>query len=164
MVASTAPEAVPFRALCLGNDILADDALGIRVAEALRKAGDPRIDVVDTIEAGLSLLDHLSGALRVVVVDTILTGTVDPGTLFRVGEEDVSRIPGPSPHYMGLFEALERGRALGLPMPEEVTILAVEGSDCTTLGGAMDPRVREAGGRVVALVREMVGAPQGIAG
>jgi hypothetical protein len=43
-------------------------------------------------------------------------------------------------------------------MPDEVTILAVEGADCTTLGGSMDPRVRAAGTRIVGLVREMAAA------
>lgn len=155
MEASTGAEgsaAGEIRVLCLGNDLLADDALGILVADELRRGGPPGVEILDTIEAGLALLDYLVGARRVLVVDTILTGSAEPGSIFEVAEGDLPILPGNSPHYVGLFEARALGRMLGLEVPDELEIVAVEGADCTSVGGAMDPRVREAIPRVLASV------------
>jgi hypothetical protein len=43
-----------------------------------------------------------------------------------------------------LFEALKLGRALGLAVPDNVTIIAVEPADCLTVGGNMHPSVHAA--------------------
>ena len=63
------------------------------------------------------LLDYLTGAKRAVVVDAVQTGGAPPGTVYRVEEDDFERLHGNSPHYVGLFETLELGRALRLPVP-----------------------------------------------
>lgn len=134
----------PVRVIGLGNDLLGDDAFGLIVARQVRDRAGGRIPVVETIESGLRLLDHLEGAERAVVVDAVQTGAAPPGTLYRVEETDFEKTPGGSPHYVGLFETLELGRALGLPVPGTVTIVAVETRDCTTVGGELDPAVRAA--------------------
>jgi hydrogenase maturation protease len=142
------------RLLCLGNDVLADDALGIRVAETLRAKMPDTIDVVPCMESGIRLIDHLIGVPRVVVIDTVQTGRVPPGTIMTVREEDVEYTPGTSAHYIGLFEALELGRRLELPVARDVLIIAVEAADCRTLGGAMNPAVERAIPEVIARVEE----------
>lgn len=149
------------RVLCLGNDLLADDALGFRVARALRRElGDCRsssVDIVETPEFGFALLDHLQDVRRVVVIDTVVTGRAEPGTLYRIAEdEDWEAAPGASPHYVGLFEALSAGRALGLPVAEEVVILAVEASDVVTVGGSISSAVEAAVPLVVSEVRTLL--------
>lgn len=150
------------RVLCLGNDLLADDALGFRVARALRRElGDrelPGIDIVETPEFGFALLDYLQDVRTVVVIDTVVTGTVEPGTLYRISQdEDWQTAPGASPHYVGLFEALAAGRALGLPVAVEVVILAVEASDVVTVGGSMSPAVEASVPRLVSELRTLLG-------
>jgi hydrogenase maturation protease len=142
------------RLLCLGNDVLADDALGIRVAEALRARMPDTVDVVPCMETGIRLIDHLVGVPRVVVVDTVQTGLVPPGTVLTVREEDVDYTPGTSAHYIGLFETLALGRKLELPVAREVVIIAVEASDCRTLGGGMTPAVENAIPEVIGRVEE----------
>jgi hydrogenase maturation protease len=142
------------RLLCLGNDILADDALGIRVAETLREKMPDSVDIVPCMESGIRLIDHLVGVPRVVVVDTVQTGRVPPGTVLTVREEDVDYTPGTSAHYIGLFEALALGRKLELPVARDVVIIAVEGADCRTLGGRMDPAVEGAIPEVISRVEE----------
>lgn len=138
------PWSASARVLCLGNELLADDALGSAVAEQLRRLTLPGVDVVDTSVTGFHLLDHILNVRRLLVIDTILTGTADPGTVFLLREEDVRAVPGSSPHYIGLFEALAVGRKLGLAVPEEVAIIAVEAADCCTVGGRMHPSVGKA--------------------
>ena len=132
------------RLLCLGNDLLADDAFGSLVAERARQILPTSVDVVFTTEAGLPLLDHVQGISHLVVIDTILTGRVEPGSIHIFRDTDVQTTPGNSPHYTGLFEAIALGRALGLQVPSEVVIIAVEAADCTTIGGVMHPAVTAA--------------------
>jgi hydrogenase maturation protease len=144
------------RVLGLGNDLLADDALGVLVARELRRRHGASLDVIDTIETGFGLLDHLLDCDRMVVVDAIRTGVDPPGTVSVLGEGDVEAVPGSSPHTVGLFETLEAGRAMGLPVPRELVIIAVEAHDCTTVGGPMHPAVEGALGRVTSLVEGLV--------
>jgi len=137
------PERV--RVLCLGNDLLADDALGFRVARALRRelgtGGRSNVDILETPESGFALLDHLQGVRRLVVIDTVVTGATDPGTVLELKEGDLDGPRGGSPHYIGLLETLDLARALGLDVPDDVVIVAVEAGDYTTVGGEMTPPV-----------------------
>ncbi|MFH1329494.1 MAG: hydrogenase maturation protease [Actinomycetota bacterium] len=168
----------PTRVLCLGNDLIADDALGIVVARwlcrRLAAAGPPlpagpafdpaatvrafdhpqagTVEVVETALTGMYLLEAVVGASRLIVVDTVVTGSADPGTVAMLGEDDFATASGGSPHYIGLFEALELARGLGLDVPAEVVIVAVEAGDHFTVGGEMTAPV----GAAVPVVVEQV--------
>ena len=98
-----------------------------------------------------------------VVVDSIQTGNVPPGTLYVLRSSDMKSVSGPSPHYVGLLETLQLARELLLNVPKEVIILAVEAADCLTLGGAMHDAVKSAVGLVADLVAEIAqgGKPAG---
>jgi hydrogenase maturation protease len=137
-------DSVPIRVLCLGNDLLADDAFGIVVAEQLRKRTAEGVDVVATVETGFGLMEYLLDVRHMVVVDTVMTGKAAPGTVYVVREQDVERCPGGSPHYIGLFEGLELGRKLDLDVPDDLVIVAVEGGDCRTVGGVMSQSMYDA--------------------
>ena len=148
------------RVLCLGNELLADDALGAVVAEQLRQVLPGTVEVVFTSATGFDLLDEVLGTSRLLVVDTIETGTRPPGTVHLLREEDVQPVPGDSPHYVGLFETLKLGRKLQLDVPQEVIIVAVEPADCLTVGGALSPAVKAAIPLVVNLVRSLASLPR----
>jgi len=154
--------------LCLGNDLIADDALGVVAARRLcdrlaalgtaspgapafdpaatmRTFEHPRsgaVEVVETALTGMYLLEAVVGASRLIVVDSVVTGSAEPGTVDVLGEEDFAGAPaGGSPHYIGLFEALDLARGLGLDVPDEVVIVAVEAGDYFTVGGEMTAAV-----------------------
>jgi hydrogenase maturation protease len=146
----------PTRLLGLGNEILADDAFGILAAREIERLALPGLEVVTSAESGLSLLDHVQDVERLIVIDTIQTGRAEPGTIHVVHEQDAAGAPGGSPHFIGLFETLALGRALGLRVPADVTILAVEAADCLTLGGAMHAAVSAALPRAVELVKDLL--------
>jgi len=149
------------RVLCLGNDLLADDALGPLVARRLRQLALPNVEVVETAETGFYLLESLLNCSSLLVVDTIVSGNFPPGTVRLLREEDVATIPGTSPHYVGLFEALAVGRALQLSVPETLTLLVVEAGDCLTVGGEMHPEVEKAIASVAEMVCTLVAGPGG---
>ncbi|MDH3215597.1 MAG: hydrogenase maturation protease [Candidatus Krumholzibacteria bacterium] len=144
------------RLLCLGNDILADDAFGFLAARELQPLLGDKSEVVLSTESGLRLLDHLLGKSRVVVIDTVQTGAAPPGTIHTFTENDFPPTSSGSPHYVGLFEALAVGRMLGLPVAHDVIIVAVEACDCVTVGGDMHPAVQATLPRVVRIVEGLI--------
>jgi hydrogenase maturation protease len=144
-----------FRILCLGNELLADDAFGSVAADELRRRF-PQMDVVFTTDSGFHLIDYLDGIQLLVVVDSIQTGNVSAGTLFVLQGSDMKSTFGPSPHYVGLFETLQLAKELLLNVPKDVIILAVEAADCLTLGGEMHDAVKSAVGLAADLVGEIV--------
>lgn len=150
--------------LGLGNDILCDDAVGLILARRLAQelAGTDGVEVRETMEMGLALLDFLVGFDAVLILDAIQTGRVAPGTLHEVDPQGLGDLTGKTPHFVGVGETLALGRHLGLPMPERVTVLAVEVEDPFTLGTRMTPAVEEAVPRAIeralAVVRAGLGA------
>jgi hydrogenase maturation protease len=132
------------RVLCLGNELLADDAVGIRIGRELQARWGQRVEVVLTALSGLHLIDCIVGARRLVVVDSVQTGAGKPGTIHVADARDVRRQQGGSPHGVGLFDVLEMAARAGLAVPEECTVVAVEAADCTCIGGPMHPDVEAA--------------------
>jgi hydrogenase maturation protease len=136
----------PILVLCLGNDILSDDAFGVEVAKAL--AASPPVDSAD-VEfapvAGFSLVEMLCHRKKALIVDTIQTYDCPPGTIhfFPAGQMAPSNHL-VSSHQINLPTALALGTELGLDMPDVIDVLAVEAQDLTTLGCAMTPSVEEA--------------------
>lgn len=153
---ATTAQSVTMRVLCLGNDLLGDDSLGSMVAEHIRQFAPPEVEVVSTPETGFHLLDYVLNTKRLVVIDTVRTGTAPTGTIYVFRDGDLKALPGGSPHYVGLYEVLALSRRLGLPVAEEVAILAVEAADCATLGGEMHPAVRAAIPVLIRIVRDSV--------
>jgi hydrogenase maturation protease len=137
--------------LCLGNDLIADDGVGISAAGEIRRRL-PDVEVIEEAASGLYLLDVVIGVDQLVVVDAVMTGAVPPGTVHLIGETDVEVVPGISPHYVGLFETLDLARALDLGAPDEVSLVCVEVRDAVTIGGAMTGEVRRAIPEVVDVV------------
>jgi hydrogenase maturation protease len=170
----------PVRVLCLGNDLIADDAFGVVVGKCLAErmgtaAGgefpDPAataivvehpeigtVEIVQTALSGLYLMDAVVGAGRLIVVDAVVTGRKEPGSLMVLREEEVSTVWGGSPHYVGLFETLHLARRLGLPTPQDVVLVAVEAGDAVTVGGSMTAEVAAAVGPAVDLVTSLAAA------
>jgi hydrogenase maturation protease len=95
------------------------------------------VEVVETALTGMYLLEAVVGASRLIVVDTVVTGAADPGTVLELRESDLTGPRGGSPHYIGLLETLDLARALGLEVPADVVIVAVEAGDYMTVGGEM---------------------------
>jgi hydrogenase maturation protease len=138
--------------LGLGNPILSDDAVGIRIAQGL-KHKTPSHDVVGTSEAGLALLDYAEGYDRLVIIDSIMTKGGKPGELYKLELEDLK--PGiglPSSHGVDIATAFTLGEKLGYPVPRRVAIYAVEINDNTTLGEGCTPEVED---RIPFIVRQI---------
>lgn len=138
--------ATPVLVLGLGNAILSDDAIGLRVVRALRQRLEPGDPVVaeESEEMGLALLDHIVGYRDLVLVDAVQTGTHAPGYLHEFDGDSLPTRRAGAPHFLGVGDTLALGCLLGLPMPERVTIFAVEVADPFTLGTDLTPAVQDA--------------------
>jgi len=109
--------------LGLGNILLADEGVGVRVIEHLLERYDfpEGVLVMDGGTLGLDLLPYLEDASRLVIVDAV-QARKPPGTLSRLtGKElpvflDASKI---SPHQEGLQDLLALAALKGY-LPDEV--------------------------------------------
>src|SRR6185369_8032692 len=121
MTAACSANDTPARVLCLGNELLADDAVGIRVGREIERRWGGRVEVVCSPLSGLHLIDEVLGASRLVVVDSI--GGTTPGAVRVMAARDVSRATGGGSHGVGLFEVLQMARKAGLAVPAECTVV-----------------------------------------
>lgn len=132
--------------LGLGNDILSDDAIGLRVAAAVRErlAGHKKITVIESTEMGLALLDLIVGFDTLLIVDAVQTGKVPVGFVHQIDTAELRALPTVSPHFLGISEMLALGAKLGFSMPQCVRICAVEVGDPLTVGTALTPALQNA--------------------
>ena len=152
---------MPVLVLCLGNALRRDDAVALRVADALDTAPPEGAVVRRSAASGLYLLDDMDGFDRVVVVDAVRTLAHPPGTVLSFPLEALHAPEGPSPHAIGLPSALARARAAGAPVPTRVHVVAVEVLDMETVGEGLVPAVAAAVPRAAAAVRVAVASLTG---
>ena len=142
----------------LGNPILGDDGVGWVVAEQVRSAlckpqssiPNPQSVEVDSASlGGLSLMERLTGAERVILIDAIFTGTQPVGTVsqFALTElPDLSAGHSASAHDTSLRNALRVGRDMHVPLPEDenVTIVTVEAEAVYDFSQELSPAIAAA--------------------
>jgi len=132
--------------LGLGNPILSDDGVGIRVARALEgRLNQPNVNVMETSVAGLDFLELLVGYDRAIIIDAIQTNEGKAGQVYRLEPEAFNATRHAStPHDVNFATALELGKRLGLALPQQIIIFAIEVENVTTFGEECTPKVREA--------------------
>ena len=131
----------PILVLGLGNELLKDDAVGIRVAERLQGTFPPAVEVRATSLFGLALLDELIGREKVLLIDSYIPQEFIGSEIQERNFDEVGEAQSTSPHFVGLGEVREIMRQLGLGFPREVRILAIPVSDPITFSTEMTPAV-----------------------
>lgn len=129
--------------LGIGNPILTDDGVGIKIAHKLKEER-PELEVVETGEAGLTLLDLITGYDRLIIIDSIKTEQGKPGQVYKLELEDLKpAMDFSSSHGIDIATAFKLGQRLGYKMPKSVSIYAVEMKDNTTFGERCTEEVEE---------------------
>jgi hydrogenase maturation protease len=144
---TTKPAGVPrVLLLGLGNDLLSDDAIGLRIVADVRpRVGALRnVTVIGSTQMGVALLDLVLGYHELLIVDAIQTGKADPGFLHELELSALKTLPTMAPHFLGVGEMLALGLELGLAIPRRTRILAVEVADPFTMGTHLTPLVEAA--------------------
>lgn len=119
--------------LGLGNPILTDDGIGVLVVEEVRSRlpEDTTIDVTEVSVGGLTLMETMIGYDRVILVDAFQkSNDAHPGKVHKMTLEELKSISptqhSASVHDASLVTALETGKKMGLSLPDEITIFAIE--------------------------------------
>ena len=141
--------------LGLGNILLRDEGVGVRVIEELQKRYDfsPPVKMIDGGTAGFGLVTEIEGCKKLLVVDAVKAGN-EPGTIYKFRRGDITvQIPQSlSVHDIGFFEALEHWKILGIE--PEVTFFGIEPEDMNSWGFDLTPCIQDKMPKLVALVIE----------
>jgi hydrogenase maturation protease len=163
----------------LGNPLLSDDGIGIRVVRAfaaqvrgegaLRTPSRPQrtsvtqarpdhhLTIAEDTHGGLRLMERMIGFDRALIVDAIRTGAA-PGTIFELGLGDLPSAHSGSSHDATLPLALQVGRQAGavLPADEAIRLIAVEGQDMVSFAESCTPAVAAAVPRAVTKLQQVL--------
>ena len=153
--------------VCLGNELVGDDGVGIRVGRVLQRLPWPReVDVLIRPNLGLDLIDLLLDYQEVVIVDAMTSGQ-DPGTCARLEPAETSKLavcPSCS-HSLGIPEILQ---VVSRMYPERanraVRIVGVEAAAIDQFGVGLSPAVRDALPEAVDQVLDALGGLDGLRG
>jgi hydrogenase maturation protease len=113
--------------LGLGNLVHTDDGAGVHAIQHLQR--DSRVPagvtLLDGGTQGLSLIPHISGFPRLVVIDAVDVGEA-PGTLIRFEGKALDGLPGKATvHQLGFADLMVAMKLLGEP-PGEVVVFGVQ--------------------------------------
>ncbi|HTY25105.1 MAG TPA: HyaD/HybD family hydrogenase maturation endopeptidase [Desulfomonilaceae bacterium] len=141
--------------LGIGNILLKDEGVGVRVVEQLQRQYSlpENVRVVDGGTQGLWLLSTIQEADHLIVVDAVLGGG-EPGTIYRLVKSDLPRGLRfkQSAHDSDLVEALNLCSLIESE-PRDVVILGIEPADIQPLGTELTPKVAA---KVDELVRRVI--------
>jgi hydrogenase maturation protease len=141
----------------VGNAWRGDDAAGLAVARRLRELAPPGVDVREHEGEASGLVDTLTEADAVVVIDAA-SSRGRPGAVWRF---DAAAAPLParavrsSTHAFGIPDAIELARSLGR-IPRRLEVIAIEGADFTA-GATLTPDVAQSVGEVAEALSSELG-------
>jgi len=131
--------------LGLGNPLLGDEGIGVRVVEELKGRELPDgVAVVEGGTAGLGLIGLMEGYQRVIIVDAADMGR-SPGCVVRFTPLEAQFKTAEAPlslHQIGLGEMLALAEALEVA-PAELVIIGIQPSQ-VEMGARLSPEVEGA--------------------
>ncbi len=152
--------------LGVGNILLKDEGVGVRVVEELERRYDfpDNVRVVDGGTQGLWLMATLQEAHHLIVVDAV-NGGGQPGTVYRLEKKDLPTglRAKQSAHDSDLVEALNLCKLLETE-PETVVVVGIEPADIQPFGleltDAVSSKVEHLIGNVLNELRNLGVEPQ----
>lgn len=122
--------------LGVGNLLLSDEAVGVRMVEALEREYRfaPGIELLDGGTAGMELLEAMADRDHIILADAVRSGN-PPGTVITLKDEEIPALFGRkiSPHQLGLADVLSALQMTG-ESPKRLTLIGVE-------PGSLEPRI-----------------------
>lgn len=114
--------------LGLGNDVLGDEGLGMKIADDLKnKQVFPGVEYETAYTGGLNLLDYIDGFDAVLIIDTTCGNNCRTGTIHHYKPETFREtLHLSSEHDTSFLTTLETGKKLGLKIPFRIDVLAIE--------------------------------------
>lgn len=150
----------------MGNPLLADDGVGMAVAQAVGerlKPHQPDLTITALHTGGIRLMEAMAGFRRAVVVDAMLTGAA-AGTVRRFDpDEFVTTKNTFSSHDTDFATAYRLGRMAGVPLPERIVFWGIEAREFDRFGDRFSTEVAGALPEAVDLIFAEIAAWEGIA-
>jgi hydrogenase maturation protease len=140
----------------IGNPVLTDDGVGLKIADCLqdRLRNRPGVTVTQLCCGGINLMEAMAGHERAILIDAMTGGGGKPGTVYTFGRAGLFLTRNTwSSHDASLPVAMELGESVGLQLPADVRIWAVEADDVSTYGEHLSPDVQKA---VLLVVEDVV--------
>ncbi|MDP3048814.1 MAG: HyaD/HybD family hydrogenase maturation endopeptidase [Thermodesulfovibrionales bacterium] len=113
--------------LGVGNLLLSDEGVGVHVANELMKMElPPEVTVVEGGTDGFGLLNIITEADRLIVIDAVKGGAT-PGSIYRFDINDVRNCPSgfkTSVHQIGILEVIDLSGLIG--KTPHTTVIGVE--------------------------------------
>lgn len=149
--------------LGLGNPVVSDDRAGLAVVDALGSLLEQSpvcgVTLRESARGGFELIDLLTGYSRAILVDCLALPDAKPGRIRRLSLEQVAgsaRLV--NAHEISVGEVFLFAKRLGIPMPEQVEIFAIEGGDVSTLSEEMTTAVQLAAETLAREIHAMLSA------
>jgi hydrogenase maturation protease len=138
--------------LGVGNLLLSDEGVGVHVANELMKMSlPPEISVVEGGTDGFGLLNIITEADRLIVIDAV-KGNAAPGSIYRFDVGEVRNCPSgfkTSIHQIGILEVLDLSGLIG--KTPYTTIIGVEPKSLE-MGMELSPEIKAKIPRVTELI------------
>lgn len=138
----------------LGNPILTDDGVGVKIAQQLESIIDlnahPDLTITEASAGGIRLMEVMLGYDRVVLIDAYYLNQekTTPGKIHRLSLDDLRSVSptqhSTSAHDTSLVTALDAADVLGYQIPGEFIIYAVEVENILEFSETLTPAVAEA--------------------
>lgn len=127
--------------LGLGNEIMGDDAVGLRMWDGLREARPNDANFVYGGIAGLELVPDVMDAHRLLVLDAVSPSrrAQQPGEIVVLHDEEIPQFlrTSLSAHQLGLIDLLGAARLAG-HVPEHVSVVGIVVDDVDLRVGISD--------------------------
>ena len=138
----------------IGNPILRDDSVGIKVVERIR--GKLNVDTAILTTTGFEVLDKILGYDLAIIVDAIKTGN-EPGTVYELTMEDIFLTDHyTNSHNLNLATTLKLGYTIFPEKMPKVKIIAIEVEDVENFGEDCTPKVERAIPKVIRMIEMIV--------
>ena len=142
--------------LGIGNEILKDDGIGPKIVSRL--AGELPASGFDYQSAslgGLELVELIRGYQRVILIDAINTGQGQVGDVYFFTPQDFKETLHLSNlHDISFLQALELGRHINIPIPEEILIIAIEIREDKVFGEEFSPELQNRYEQIYKLIKD----------
>ena len=117
----------PVLVLGVGNILLSDEGVGVRVIEAMRGMALPdNVELLDVGTGALDIIDIIAHREKVIIIDAVRGGG-EPGAVYRFTPNDIA-IQSPAPisaHQFDIPGTLNMAVLAGC-LPQQIVIFGIE--------------------------------------
>jgi hydrogenase maturation protease len=117
----------PILIMGVGNILLSDEGVGVRVIEAMKDIKLPdNVEILDVGTGALEIIDIIANREKVIIIDAV-KGSGEPGTVYRFTPNDIAMLsPTPlSVHQFDIPGTLNMTALVGC-QPQQVVIFGIE--------------------------------------